>query len=167
MQNHNCTWAHFEWQDNIWKTNISAETYSWSLVFCLLFLQLLPVHLLIFFRRKLSHAFSPGLYMFCIKYFKWCHSSLQTSIQWLQSPDRRRRCVFSLLTGPPRTRMVRGGRSMFAWQASSKSAGVAREGNGNQMTFFPLELAWSHCSNRSRVVPTKFETLVCWLYVPV
>jgi len=70
--------------------------------------------------------------------------------------------VFSLLTSPPRTRPVRGKepRSVFVWQASSKSAGVAREGNGNQMTFFPLELVWSHCSDRLRVLPTKFEASV-------
>lgn len=70
--------------------------------------------------------------------------------------------MFSLLTSPPRMGPVRGKepRSVFAWQASSKSAGVAREGNGNQMTFFPLKLVWSHRSKRLRVLPTKFEASV-------
>lgn len=70
--------------------------------------------------------------------------------------------MFSLLTSPPRTGPVRGKepRSVFAWQVSSKSAGVAREGNGNQMTFFPLELVWSLCLNRLQVLPTKFQASV-------
>lgn len=70
--------------------------------------------------------------------------------------------MLSLLTSPPRTELVRGKEPccVFVWQASSKSAGVAREGNGNQMTFFPLELVWSHCSNISRVLPTKFEASI-------
>lgn len=51
-------------------------------------------------------------------------------------------CVFSV-NWPAKDRRDEGGEplSVFAWQDSSESTGVGREGNGNQMTFLPLGLA--------------------------
>lgn len=67
-------------------------------------------------------------------------------------------CVFSVSeSAKDRTGEGREPRPVFAWPASSTNAGVAGEGNGNQMTFLPLQLVRSHRSNRLRGPPKKSE----------
>lgn len=107
--------------------------------FCLLFLQLLPVHLLNFSVGNQAMHFLQGFVCSVLSILNCvilaCRLKPSTCVVPTAEGD-----VFSLLTHPPKSAAMREEScSVLTWQASSRSAGAAREGNGNQMTFLPLE----------------------------
>lgn len=110
-----------------------------NLGFCLLLVQLLAVHLL---HSSVGNQAMHFLQCFVCSVLSIlncvilaCRLKPSTCSVLTAEGD-----VFSLLTHPPKSAVMREeSYSVLTWQASSRSAGAAREGNGKQMTFLPLE----------------------------